>query len=49
VNLGDATANDIIELIKLSRKSVREKFGITLELEVKLVGFPEDVVNEVNS
>ncbi len=47
VNLGDATASDILELIKLARKAVREKFGISLELEVKLIGFPEDVNREV--
>ena len=33
VNTGDATAADIIELIRLIRERVRERSGITLELE----------------
>lgn len=41
VNKGNATANDVMELVKLIRSSVREKTGIELEMEVKLVGFEE--------
>ena len=37
-NKGDATASDIAELAKIARKSVEEKFGITLVPEVNLVG-----------
>lgn len=37
-NLGSATATDIAELAKSSRKAVYEKFGITLEAEVNLIG-----------
>ena len=37
-NAGNATATDIAELAKLSQQSVFEKFGITLEAEVNLVG-----------
>ena len=37
-NSGDATASDIAELAKRARDSVKEKFGITLEAEVNLVG-----------
>jgi UDP-N-acetylmuramate dehydrogenase len=37
-NAGDATASDIAELAKRARDSVKEKFGITLEAEVNLVG-----------
>jgi len=37
-NAGNATAKDIAELAKLSQQSVFEKFGITLEAEVNLVG-----------
>ena len=37
VNTGDATAKDIIKLIKYTRKKVQEKFGIELELEVIIV------------
>ena len=37
-NSGDATAEDIATLAKSAQKSVYEKFGITLEAEVNLVG-----------
>ena len=37
-NAGNATATEIAELAKLSQQSVFEKFGITLEAEVNLVG-----------
>jgi len=39
VNHGKAKASDITELIRIARKSVFEKFGIKLELEVKTIGF----------
>jgi UDP-N-acetylmuramate dehydrogenase len=38
VNQGDATANDIFQLIKLARDIVLKEFGIDLELEIQLVG-----------
>ncbi len=41
VNYKNASANDVIELIKIIRKTVKEKTGIELELEVKLIGFEE--------
>ena len=37
-NAGNATAKEIAELAKSAQKSVFEKFGITLEAEVNLVG-----------
>jgi UDP-N-acetylmuramate dehydrogenase len=37
-NSGTATANDLLELARSARAKVREKFGITLEPEVRLVG-----------
>lgn len=37
-NAGNATATDIAELAKAAQQSVYEKFGITLETEVNLVG-----------
>ena len=37
-NAGNATATDIAELAKSAQQSVFEKFGITLEAEVNLVG-----------
>jgi UDP-N-acetylmuramate dehydrogenase len=37
-NAGNATAQDIAELAKIARKSVEEKFGISLVAEVNLIG-----------
>ena len=37
-NSGDATAGDIVELAKMARAKVFEKFGVKLEAEVQLVG-----------
>jgi len=37
VNLGKATANDVLGLIDLARASVKQKFGIDLELELKII------------
>ncbi len=39
INHGNAKAIDVANLIKLSRKTVYEKFGIMLELEIKTIGF----------
>ena len=38
VNFNNASTNDIIELIELVTKTVFEKFGVSLELEVKKIG-----------
>ncbi len=38
VNRGSATAADIYSLIETAHASVKEKFGVSLELEVELVG-----------
>ena len=44
INHGNAKAIDITSLIRLSRKTVYEKFGIMLELEIKTIGFePSDL------
>lgn len=37
VNLGNATAKDVLDLIDLARTSVKQKFGISLELELKII------------
>jgi len=37
VNLGKATAKDVLGLIDLARTSVKQKFGIDLELELKII------------
>lgn len=39
VNTGNACAQDVLDLIKLARRRVHEEFGVTLELEVELVGW----------
>ncbi|ASQ91498.1 UDP-N-acetylenolpyruvoylglucosamine reductase [Prosthecochloris sp. GSB1] len=38
VNEGDAKASDVLELIATARERVKEKFGVLLELEVRLLG-----------
>jgi UDP-N-acetylmuramate dehydrogenase len=38
VNTGSATASDVNQLIEQVQKVVREKFGVALEPEVKLIG-----------
>lgn len=38
VNTGNATAADMLELIELVRDRVKQQHGITLELEVKIIG-----------
>lgn len=38
VNKNNATADDYIQTIEMVKSAVREKFGIDLELEVKIVG-----------
>lgn len=39
VNLGKATADDVVQLIKLAKKEVKKKFGIILREEISLIGF----------
>jgi UDP-N-acetylmuramate dehydrogenase len=38
VNVGGATAKDILSLIGMIRDRVKEKFGVQLELELKVIG-----------
>ncbi len=47
VNLGEASSSDVIDLIDRARKAVREKFGIALEPEVKLLGFSKELLKEI--
>lgn len=46
INIGNATAKDVMTLIEKTRVAVKDKFGILLELEVKLIGFEESVYME---
>lgn len=47
VNLGNAKASDVVTLVDLARRTVHQNTGILLELEVKLVGFPDEVKQKV--
>ncbi len=38
INKGNATATDIIQLMELVQKKVYEKFGVSLETEVRIIG-----------
>jgi UDP-N-acetylmuramate dehydrogenase len=38
INLGGATAADMLKLINLARQAVKDKFNIGLELEIEVVG-----------
>ncbi len=42
-NLGGGQASDFFQLAKKWKNKVKEKFGITLEPEVQLVGFEENI------
>jgi UDP-N-acetylmuramate dehydrogenase len=39
VNKGGASARDVLALAEIARREVQERFGVRLELEIKLVGF----------
>src|SRR5699024_9297251 len=41
VNIDNATASDYISLIQLTQTTVKEKFNVNLETEVKIIG--EDI------
>lgn len=38
VNLGGATANDVVQMIQICKAKVKERFGVELTEEIKLVG-----------
>ena len=42
INNGNATANDMVELIQIVKNEVKLKFDIELELELKTLGFNKD-------
>jgi UDP-N-acetylmuramate dehydrogenase len=45
VNTGNATASDVKKLIEHAQKVVRERFGVKLEPEVKLIGSRGEYLN----
>ncbi len=47
INIGEATAQDVYYLIRLAKNKVAEKFDVNLELEVKLIGFPKSMMNDI--
>jgi UDP-N-acetylmuramate dehydrogenase len=47
VNNGGATARDVLDLVRLSRKAVKKKFNTDLDLELSLIGFREDMLKGV--
>ncbi len=44
VNFNNASANDVIELMKIIQETVYQKFGIMLDPEIKMLGFNQDKV-----
>lgn len=38
VNVGDATANDVLQLIAYIKEKAKEHFGVELQTEIKVVG-----------
>tara|TARA_B100000809_G_scaffold125564_1_gene123816 strand:+ start:1003 stop:1932 length:930 start_codon:yes stop_codon:yes gene_type:complete len=47
VNNGNAKADDMLSLIKKAKNTVKEKFNIELNLEVKLLGFNAEEIDEL--
>ena len=48
VNLGGASSHDVVYLIKLIKQKVFQKFQVNLELEVRLLGFENDLIEEIS-
>lgn len=46
VNFNNASANDVIDLMKVIQETVFQKFGIWLEPEIKMLGFNQDKVKD---
>jgi UDP-N-acetylmuramate dehydrogenase len=42
INTGDATAQDMVSLIRYVQQRVKEKFGISLRTEVRFLGFEDE-------
>jgi UDP-N-acetylmuramate dehydrogenase len=39
INMGNATASDVLQLISVIKSEIRDRFSIQLEEEIQLVGF----------
>jgi len=46
INQSNAKADDVVQLIKIIRKTILEKYSISLELEITTLGFPEGTLDE---
>jgi UDP-N-acetylmuramate dehydrogenase len=49
VNLGDARAQDVIDLLIETRRRVREETGVVLEPEIQFWGFPVEILHELGA
>ncbi|HLF15167.1 MAG TPA: UDP-N-acetylmuramate dehydrogenase [Bacteroidota bacterium] len=47
VNHGGAKARDVVELLELAHATVMKRTGISMELEIRLVGFGENIYEEI--
>ena len=47
INHGNASSDNILELIRLIKCQIKKKFNIDLELEVKLLGFKDEDLNGI--
>ncbi|MDX9757528.1 MAG: UDP-N-acetylmuramate dehydrogenase [Bacteroidota bacterium] len=44
INTGGATAADVLDVIRHVRRTVRERHGVSLELEIRLLGFSAEAL-----
>lgn len=49
VNAGGATASDVVALIDHVRSAVAERCGVRLQLEVRLVGFTREMLDQIRA
>ena len=47
INKGNAKAEDVMKLIKKAKTEVKRKFNIDLQLEIKLLGFEQKIIDEL--
>ena len=47
INEGNASSSDMLKLIKKAHREVKKQFDINLSLEVKLIGFDNDEIEEL--
>jgi UDP-N-acetylmuramate dehydrogenase len=47
LNHGGASARDVVELLELAHSTVMKRTGVDMKLEIKLLGFPENIYEEI--